>query len=168
MNGLCPACRRPYDDKNIKWEAPSAEEYAHHFLGYRDSGTNPPPRQAKYKENQAQQAKRKAAARQKEAQRREADSLSRKHLAGIRVRRQNLVYVTGLRLNTSDPTLSEKLRGDQFFGQYGKIDKIVVNKPKDSRSMQPVGVYITYFDREAAALCIDMVNGTQNAGGVIR
>ena len=116
----------------------------------------------------AQQAKRKAVARQKELQRREADTLSRKHLAGIRVRRQNLVYVTGLRLNTSDPQLSEKLRGDQFFGQYGRIDKIVVNKPKESRSMQPVGVYITYFDKHDAALCIDMVNGTQNAGGVIR
>ena len=34
--------------------------------------------------------------------------------------------------------------------------------------MQPVGVYITYFDKHDAALCIDMVNGTQNAGGVIR
>jgi len=84
------------------------------------------------------------------------------------VRRQNLVYVTGLKLNTSDPQLSEKLRGEQFFGQYGRIDKIVVNKPKDSKSMQSVGVYITYFDRNDAALCIDMVNGTQNAGGVIR
>lgn len=34
--------------------------------------------------------------------------------------------------------------------------------------MQPVGVYITYFDKQAAALCISMVNGTSNAGGVIR
>jgi len=34
--------------------------------------------------------------------------------------------------------------------------------------MQQVGVYITYFDKQAAALCISMVNGTSNAGGVIR
>lgn len=27
MNGLCPACRRQYDDKNIKFDAPTAEEY---------------------------------------------------------------------------------------------------------------------------------------------
>lgn len=26
MNGLCPACRRVYNDEQIKWEAPSAEE----------------------------------------------------------------------------------------------------------------------------------------------
>ena len=32
MNGLCPACRRPYDDKNVRWEAPSAEEYACYLL----------------------------------------------------------------------------------------------------------------------------------------
>lgn len=79
-----------------------------------------------------------------------------------------MVYVTGLKLNTSDPTLSEKLRGDQFFGQYGKIDKIVVNKPKDSRSLQPVGIYITFFEKEPAALCIAMINGTENAGATIR
>lgn len=118
--------------------------------------------------HRAKQARKKTAPKVKETQTREADSLSRKHLAGIRVRRQNLVYVTGLRLNTSDATISEKLRGEQFFGQYGRIDKIVVNKPKDSRSMQPVGVYITYFEKEAAALCIAMVNGTQNAGVTIR
>lgn len=94
--------------------------------------------------------------------------MSRKHLAGIRVRRQNLVYVTGLRLNTSDPQLGEKLRGDQFFGQYGRIDKIVVNRPKDSRALQPVGVYITFFEKDAAALCIDLVNNSSNAGGTVR
>ena len=26
MNGLCPACRRPYDDKNIEWKVISPEE----------------------------------------------------------------------------------------------------------------------------------------------
>lgn len=26
MNGLCPACRRPYDEKNIQWKAVTQEE----------------------------------------------------------------------------------------------------------------------------------------------
>lgn len=26
MNGLCPACRRPYDDKTIEWKMISPEE----------------------------------------------------------------------------------------------------------------------------------------------
>lgn len=123
---------------------------------------------ARYKENQANRERRARAAKKQELASKQADSLSRKHLAGIRVRRQNLVYVTGLRLNTSDPQLSDKLRGEQFFGQYGKIDKIVVNRAKDSRALQPVGVYITYFEKDAAALCIAMVNDSQNAGGTIR
>lgn len=27
MNGLCPACRRPYDEKNIEWKIISPEEW---------------------------------------------------------------------------------------------------------------------------------------------
>lgn len=26
MNGLCPACRRPYEEKNIEWKVISPEE----------------------------------------------------------------------------------------------------------------------------------------------
>ena len=26
MNGLCPACRRPYDDKTIQWKVVTQEE----------------------------------------------------------------------------------------------------------------------------------------------
>lgn len=29
MNGLCPACRRQYDDKNIRWKQLTQEEYVH-------------------------------------------------------------------------------------------------------------------------------------------
>lgn len=28
MNGLCPACRRPYDEKTIQWKVVTPEEYA--------------------------------------------------------------------------------------------------------------------------------------------
>ncbi|KAF1733932.1 General negative regulator of transcription subunit 4 [Beauveria bassiana] len=27
MNGLCPACRRPYDEKTIEWKVVTQEEY---------------------------------------------------------------------------------------------------------------------------------------------
>ena len=27
MNGLCPACRRPYDEKTIEWKVVTSEEY---------------------------------------------------------------------------------------------------------------------------------------------
>lgn len=124
---------------------------------------------ALHRENIAQQAKRKAAARQKEAQRREADSLSRKHLAGIRVRQKNLVYVTGMRPNVADDQLAEILRTHQYFGQYGQIIKIVVSKAKDSaHPNQGVGVYVTFARMDDAQRCIQAVDGSQNYGNKIR
>lgn len=27
MNGLCPACRRPYDEKTIEWKVVTSEEF---------------------------------------------------------------------------------------------------------------------------------------------
>jgi CCR4-NOT transcription complex subunit 4 len=122
---------------------------------------------ALHKQNLAQQAKKKAAAKQKEAQKREADSLSRKHLAGLRVRQKNLVYVTGLRPKVTGEKLVEGLRGKDFFGQYGDIVKIVVSKSKDSTHLpnQPVAIYITFVRKEDAAACIAAIDGFKNEDG---
>ncbi|KAF2397016.1 hypothetical protein EJ06DRAFT_482966, partial [Trichodelitschia bisporula] len=151
MNGLCPACRRPYDDKNIQWKVISHEEMVQH------------------KHNLAQQAKKKAAQKQKEAQKREADNLSRKHLAGLRVRQKNLVYVTGMKPKIQGDRLVEALRGKEYFGQYGEIIKIVVSKAKDaSQGLQPVGVYVTFARKEDAALCIECINSNPQSEGRVR
>jgi CCR4-NOT transcription complex subunit 4 len=124
-------------------------------------------RMAQHKHNLAQQAKKKAAAKQKEAQKREADHLSRKHLAGLRVRQKNLVYVTGLKPKTTGEKLVEGLRGKDYFGQYGDIVKIVVSKSKDSAHSpnQPVAIYITYVRKEDAAACIESVDGFKQQDG---
>lgn len=29
MNGLCPACRRPYDERTIQWKVVTPEEYVY-------------------------------------------------------------------------------------------------------------------------------------------
>ena len=126
-------------------------------------------RMATYKADLAQQAKKKAAARQKEAQKREADSQSRKHLAGLRVVQKNLVYVTGLSPTIREDKLLQTLRGDQYFGQYGKISKIVVSKAKDStHANQSVGIYVTFARKQDAAACIAAVDGSQNGDRVLR
>lgn len=151
MNGLCPACRRMYDDKNIEWKQITQEELAQH------------------RNEKAQQAKKSAAAKQKEAQRREADTLGRKHLAGLRVVQKNLVYVTGLSPTVREDQLLQTLRGNQYFGQYGKIVKIVVSKAKDtSHPQQSVGVYVTFARKEDAVTCIAAVDGSQNGGRTLR
>ena len=150
MNGLCPACRRPYNDNDIEYKVITPEEEAAH------------------KARQAQKQKKTQAALQKEKQKAEADNLSRKHLAGLRVVQKNLVYVTGLSPNFQEDKLLQTLRGDQYFGQYGKIIKIVVSKAKDTAHPQSVGVYVTYERKEDAASCIAAVDGSKNGERTLR
>ena len=150
MNGLCPACRRPYNDKDIEYTKPTAEEMVAH------------------KARQAQKQKKTQAALQKEKQKAEADTLSRKHLAGLRVVQKNLVYVTGLQPTTHEDQLLQILRGQDYFGQYGKIVKIVVSKAKDPSHPHSVGVYVTFEHKEDAERCIAAVNGVKNQERTLR
>lgn len=151
MNGLCPACRRPYDESTIEFKNITPEEMA------------------KHKQQIAQKAKKNAQIRQKEAQKAEADSLSRKHLAGLRVVQKNLVYVTGLTPTIREDRLLDTLRGNDYFGQYGKIIKIVVSKARENaQHQQSVGVYVTFARKDDAAACIAAVDGSQNGDRTLR
>ncbi|KAL8910032.1 MAG: hypothetical protein Q9171_004658 [Xanthocarpia ochracea] len=148
MNGLCPACRRTYDEKNIEWKVISPEEQ---------------------KADVALQARKKAMARQKESERRQVESLNRKHLSGIRVVQKNLVYVVGLNPKSREEDLLQTLRGDQYFGQYGKIIKIVVSKAKvNAGGNSSIGVYVTFARKQDAASCIAAVDGSQNGDRTLR
>ncbi|KAI9742993.1 MAG: transcriptional repressor general negative regulator of transcription subunit 4 [Claussenomyces sp. TS43310] len=153
MNGLCPACRRPYDEKTMEFKIVTPEEIA------------------QFKANAQKNAKKKAAERQKEAQKREVESLNRKHLAGLRVVQKNLVYVVGLSPGIPEQDLLKTLRGDKYFGQYGNIIKIVVSKAKAGDATangSSIGVYVTFARKEDAARCIAAVNGSQNGDRVLR
>ncbi|KAL9611387.1 MAG: hypothetical protein Q9167_003962 [Letrouitia subvulpina] len=148
MNGLCPACRRPYEEKNIEWKMISPEEQ---------------------KADIALQARKKALARQKENERKNVETLNRKHLAGLRVVQKNLVYVVGLNPKSREDDLLQTLRGDQYFGQYGKIVKIVVSKAKeDASGNKSIGVYVTFVRKQDAASCIAAVDGSQNGDRILR
>lgn len=58
------------------------------------------------------------------------------------------------------------LRSNEYFGQYGKISKIVIVKRTPSGGRAPVvGLYITYHRREDAARCIAAVDGAPSPGG---
>ncbi|KAK4696968.1 CCR4-NOT transcription complex subunit 4, partial [Lecanoromycetidae sp. Uapishka_2] len=142
MNGLCPACRRPYDDESIEWKIVSPEEQ---------------------KADIALQAKKKAQARKQESEQRQVETTNRKNLAGIRVVQKNLVYVVGLSQKNTEEEFLRILRGPQYFGQYGKITKIVVSKAKEGQNANnSIGVYVTFESKEDAARCIAAVDGSQN------
>lgn len=94
---------------------------------------------------------------------------NRKHLAGLRVVQKNLVYVVGLSQKSSEEDFLQTLRGDQYFGQYGKIIKIVVSKAKEgTHNNQNVGVYVTFERREDASKCIQAVDGSKNLDRPLR
>lgn len=58
------------------------------------------------------------------------------------------------------------LRSNEYFGQYGKITKILLVKRTPSGGGAPVvGLYITYHRREDAARAIAAVDGTASPGG---
>src|ERR1700722_7356737 len=57
------------------------------------------------------------------------------------------------------------LRSNEYFGQYGKITKILLVKRTPSGGGAPVvGLYITYHRREDAARAIAAVDGTVSPG----
>jgi CCR4-NOT transcription complex subunit 4 len=123
---------------------------------------------AQFKAKVQKDAKKKAEARQKEAQKREVENLNRKHLAGLRVIQKNLVYVVGLSHGIPEQDLLQTLRGEKYFGQYGKIVKIVVSKAKAGDANSSLGVYVTFARKEDAARCIAAVNGSTNLDRVLR
>jgi CCR4-NOT transcription complex subunit 4 len=64
------------------------------------------------------------------------------------------------------PQLIPTLRSSEYFGQYGKITKILLVKRTPSGGGAPVvGLYITYHRREDAARAIAAVDGTVSPGG---
>ncbi|CCF60704.1 hypothetical protein KAFR_0L00960 [Kazachstania africana CBS 2517] len=159
LNGRCPACRRKYDDENVRYVVLSPEEL---------------------KLERAKQAKKEKERKLREKERKENEYNNRKHLAGMRVIQKNLVYVVGINPPVPYEEVANTLKSDKYFGQYGKINKIVVNKKtphgdNDNSSTSTYhhrspgyGVYITYASKDDAAKCITQVDGTYMDGRLIK
>lgn len=122
--------------------------------------------------------------KQRDRERKDLDALGRRHLLNVRVVQRNVVYVVGLgsrfakeevRLLTALFHIRNKrmprkmipiLRSSEYFGQYGKITKILLVKrtPTGARN-SVVGLYITYYRREDAARAITSVDGAPSPSG---
>lgn len=108
--------------------------------------------------------------KQKEKQEKKVDGtkttkvVDRKHLHNFRVVQRNLVYVLGL---PSLASSSEVLRKPEYFGQYGKITKIVVhNNPNLSHNT--VSAYVTFSYKEDALAAIQALDGIWIEGHPLR
>ncbi|OBZ91616.1 CCR4-NOT transcription complex subunit 4 [Choanephora cucurbitarum] len=112
--------------------------------------------------------------KEKERQQKEMDMANRRHLASMRVVQKNLVYIIGLH-----PKLAteETIRSMDYFGQFGKVSKVVINKRQiaptshanGATSMQAsAAVYVTYYRKEDATKAIHAVDGSVMAGRILR
>ncbi|RCI03989.1 transcriptional repressor proteinral negative regulator of transcription subunit 4, partial [Rhizopus stolonifer] len=112
--------------------------------------------------------------KEKEREQKDMDIANRRHLANMRVVQKNLVYIIGLH-----PKLAteETIRSNDYFGQFGKIAKVVINKRQIAptshangvTSMQPsAAVYVTYARKDDATRAIHAVDGSIMAGRILR
>ena len=77
-----------------------------------------------------------------------------KKLANLRVIQKTLVYVIGL---APDIAQESTLRSMEFFGQYGKIEKIVINTNNiynGSRGGPSYSAYMTFSNPRDSAIAI--------------
>ncbi|KAJ3355353.1 transcriptional repressor general negative regulator of transcription subunit 4 [Entophlyctis luteolus] len=98
----------------------------------------------------------------RERERKEMDNAARRHLANARVVQKNLIYVVGI---PSRFATEEHLKSNEFFGQFGKISRVVINRKGHGHtsvvsSMSPMGVFIFYVKKEDAIRAIEAVDGT--------
>ncbi|KDR81487.1 hypothetical protein GALMADRAFT_60383 [Galerina marginata CBS 339.88] len=138
LNKRCPACRRVYTDDAVEFKPIATQDH----------------------KRLTQQKK------QRDRERKDLEALGRRHLANVRVVQRNIVYVVGIGPRFAKEELIPTLRSNEYFGQYGKITKILLVKRNSPGGGGPVvGLYITYHRREDAARAIAAVDGTASPGG---
>lgn len=151
--GRCPNCRKEYDKERIT------------------KGQVDPMKLAK-----EQEKKRKKDSKLKY---RPGEGMSRKHLQNVRVIQRNLVYAIGVPLKHCK---EEILKRVEFFGKYGKILKISVNRNgvysnhhhhhhqhSNGNGSGPTGsAYVTFMQEGDAVNCIKKIDGSVLDGHVIR
>ncbi|CEH17947.1 transcriptional repressor [Ceraceosorus bombacis] len=143
LNGRCPACRRKYSDQAVEFTPMTPEEIKRLTLSKR----------------------------QKEREKRELEQMNRRHLSNVRVVVRTLVYVTGLSPRLAREELIPTLRSNEYFGQYGRISKILISKRTTASKLvmgtseSALGVYITYHRKEDAARAIVAIDGSKGSDG---
>ena len=82
----------------------------------------------------------------------------RKNLNAVRVIQRNLVYVTNIATQVAK---DETLKRFEYFGQYGRIVKIVVNRGTVHHTAHghSVSAYVTFQRKQDALACILAVDG---------
>ncbi|KAF7682958.1 CCR4-NOT transcription complex subunit 4 [Astathelohania contejeani] len=86
------------------------------------------------------------------------------NLANVRVIQKNLVYIIGIPQKFADETL---LRRHEFFGQFGLIKKLVVNK-RTSHLETTASAYVTFVNESDATRFIKEVDESLIDGRMLK
>ncbi|BAM38850.1 uncharacterized protein TOT_010000317 [Theileria orientalis strain Shintoku] len=154
MGNKCPACRQDYEESNFKYKTKtSTSTRTLQTKKKRES------KDSLSKEAQNDSSKESAKDEPKEPKDLKEDQVE--SLKDVRVIQRNLVYVVGIPLKLAK---KETLKKYEYFGQYGKIQHIVVNKSNTYSSNwggPSYTAYITYSKKSEASCAIQGINGQQ-------
>ena len=91
-------------------------------------------------------------------------------LQNCRIIQKNLVYIIGLSLNLIKN--EKKLKSFEYFGQYGTVTKLVINKNKVYTGLNPnqptYSCYVTYLNEDESSLAILCLDNTTIDGHNIK
>ena len=164
----CPACRTPYDESAIRFDAPPPEELQREASAKRKGSGSGGSGSSSASASASASAPLPAP---------QQPANDRKHLVNVRVVQRNLVYVVGL---TAPYCREETLRRHHLLTRYGKIAKLQTSLPKPAdiaaagrsgagRAENLTGsAYVTYAREEDAARCIRGLDGSTLDGKVLR
>ncbi|KDR15329.1 CCR4-NOT transcription complex subunit 4 [Zootermopsis nevadensis] len=174
----CPLCMEPLEVDDLTFFPCTCGYQICRFCWHRirtdENGLCPACRKA-YPENPADfrplsredVAHLKTQKRQKYQQRKQKIILNRKHLANVRVVQHNLVFVVGLPSRLAD---AEVLKKHEYFGKFGKIQKLVINQSTSYAGSQgpSASAYVTYQKPDDALRAIQAVGNIVVDGRTIR
>ena len=86
-------------------------------------------------------------------------------LSKIRIIKKNLVHVHGLPSSFAN---TDKLSQIEYFGQYGKIQKILLSSKTNETNKKTFSVYITYSNEKEASFAILAVDSLLIEGKLVR
>lgn len=170
--GLCPACRTPYGDNPHQFSAVDVEEVlkankekeeaakrerqrrSQSALGT-GTGDGPEGSGGGVGSSQGGVGENAEAVLTRLSNNRSTGRMDlphdRQQLLGMRVIRRNLVYAVGLPPSIANEDL---LRRPEYFGQYGKISKIVLNRGTPAQGRPATAsAYVTFVHKVSFSLC---------------
>ncbi|CAK9297009.1 unnamed protein product [Gordionus sp. m RMFG-2023] len=171
----CPLCMEPLEIDDMNFYPCTCGyqicRFCWHRIRTNENGLCPacrkqyPEDPAEYKPLTAEELQKiKNEKRQKDFQKKQKVSENRKMLSQVRVVQKNLLFVVGLTQKLADP---EILKKHEYFGRFGKINKIVINTSTTyaGNGGPTASAYITFYKSEDALKAIEHINHNHSMDG---